>query len=411
MSGAWRVQPPPCRPARSLVAARASAQQPAAPKGRDPRRRTGAAASTAEYRVSAPSCLALRPPGLLQTPRPNAIYATILPQELLRELEALGEAELAAWAAAHRDRLSLSFLGWLSEEELASAAEEPPRQQALWELGSRLMALREGLSPVANDVLQAELRAAALSCSGTDSCSSAEEADDAAADTADAQRRQEWLRGAAAQQAQRAQQGAPPAALATPSFASAVQRTAALGLSPEGMVLFEQQAAALEAVVGTSRARSLTEVIGRAKVQDARQMQRLAESDAAVSAARVASMLLEAVAAGPAAHATAACACCPALRHLALPQPECMPRHVPAPPWWIRHSITCTLLHSHSQVRILDVLLSVHDRQARAAMLPDAFTPPGSTAGVRCRQPALWLPSCLVAEQHSVALQTVLLLC
>ncbi len=150
------------------------------------------------------------------------------------------------------------------------------------------MALREGLSPVANEVLQAELRAAALSCSGADSSSSqssGEEAGDAAGeetDAADAQRRQQRLQDAAAQQAQHAQQDA-PAALATPSFASAVQRTAALGLSPEGMVLFQQQAAALEAVVGTSRARSLTEVIGRARVQDARQVQRLAESDAAVS--------------------------------------------------------------------------------------------------------------------------------
>lgn len=207
-------------------------------------------------------------------------------QELLRELEALGEAELAAWAAAHRERLSLSFLGWLSDEELASAADQPQRQQALWELGSRLMALREGLSPVANEVLQAELRAAALSCSGTDSSTGGSGTDEAAPseeDAADAQRRQQWLQEAAAQQAQRAQHGA-PAALATASFASSVQRTAALGLSPEGMVLFEQQAAALEAVVGTSRAKSLTEVIGRARVQDARQVQRLAESDAAVSA-------------------------------------------------------------------------------------------------------------------------------
>lgn len=33
------------------------------------------------------------------------------------------------------------------------------------------------------------------------------------------------------------------------------------------------------------------------------------------------------------------------------------------------------------QVRILEVLLSVHDRQARADMLPEAFTPPSSSAG------------------------------
>ena len=34
-----------------------------------------------------------------------------------------------------------------------------------------------------------------------------------------------------------------------------------------------------------------------------------------------------------------------------------------------------------AQVRILDVLLTVQEREERAAMLSDAFTPPGSTAG------------------------------
>ena len=304
------------------------------------------------------------------------------PQELLRELEALGEAELAAWAAANRERLSLPFLGWLSDEELEAAAGEPQRQQALWELGSRLMALREGLAPVANEVLQAELRAAALRCSGDDSSGSGTEGEQggaAEADAADAQRRQRRLQDAAHQQAQRAQQGA-AAPLASPSFASAVQRTAALGLSPEGMQLFQQQAAALEAVVGTSRARSLTQVIGRARVQDARQVQRLAESDAAVRwhamwdlQTGLARCHMPELAAGKGCWrglprhriCRAFLACRPqTLVTLLLPLPRFR-----LPP--------C----GTAQVRILEVLLSVHDRHARAAMLPDAFTPPGSTAG------------------------------
>ena len=205
----------------------------------------------------------------------------------------MDDGALAAWAAAHRERLSLPFLGWLSEEELAARGEE--RQQQLWELGSKLMALREGLSPVGNDVLQAELRAAAARrCSPGSSASSSDAEDAAAAAAAGAGSSERAQQGAAppAQQQQQQQQQAqqqqqqqaPGAALATPAFVSTVQQTAALGLSPEGMVLFEQQAAALEATVGISRAKSLTEVIGRARVQDERQLQGMADADAAVSA-------------------------------------------------------------------------------------------------------------------------------
>ncbi|PSC70751.1 hypothetical protein C2E20_5944 [Micractinium conductrix] len=229
-------------------------------------------------------------------------------QELLTELRGLDDGALAAWAAgANRERLSLPFLGWLSDEELAASADEPDEQQALWELGSKLMALREGLSPVGAEVLQEELRAAALRCSGMAPPAAAGEGQG----DGDAVDRPQDAGQPAASASQQQQQSA---ALVTPAFSSSVAATAALGLSPEGLSLFQQQAAALEAVVGTSRARSLTEVIGRARVQEGAQVQGLAEADAAL--------------------------------------------------------------------RILDVLLSVTERDERAAMLPDAFTPPGSTAGV-----------------------------
>ena len=202
-------------------------------------------------------------------------------QELLSTLQALSDLELAAWAAQHRERLSLPFLGWLSEEVLAASSDEPDHQQQLWELGSKLMALREGLSPVGNEVLQAELRAAALRCSsggGSGGSGGGDGSDDEEEEEGGQQRRRQDAR-----QPPAAAAAAASTALATPAFSSAVSAAAALGLSPEGMSLFQQQAAALEAVVGTSRATSLTEVIGRAKVQDQRQLKGLAESDAAVS--------------------------------------------------------------------------------------------------------------------------------
>lgn len=194
-------------------------------------------------------------------------------QDLLSTLQTLGDDELAEWAAQHRQRLTLPFLGWLSDEELAASSADPDQQQRLWELGSKLMALREGLSPVGNEVLQAELRAAALRCSCSGSM------DDGDDDSGDEEEGNAGSTAGAGEDAQRQQQ---QAALASPAFSSAVQQIAALGLSPEGMVLFQQQAAALAAVVGVSRARSLTEVVGRAKVQSQRQLHSMAEADAAV---------------------------------------------------------------------------------------------------------------------------------
>ena len=210
----------------------------------------------------------------------------------------LPDEELAAWGAANRDRLTLPFLGWLANEELAAAGGE--QQAALWALGSKLMALREGLSPVGLEVLQEELRAAALractagdASSSSSSTSSGEEEDDD-----DGPHESLRLQGPAAAAAA-VLAAAPPgyfgAAAAAMQQSSFAEATAGMGLSPEGLALFQQQAAALEAVVGASRARSLTEVIGRARVaadpegrgrqggEQRRQLDRLASADAAVS--------------------------------------------------------------------------------------------------------------------------------
>ena len=195
------------------------------------------------------------------------------------------------------------------------------------------MALREGLSPVGNEVLQAELRAAALRRSGSPDGGGSSAGEQAAPE-------------AGRSRPQDVQQ---LALLAAPAFSSAVQQTAALGLSPEGMSLFQQQAAALEAVVGVSRARSLTEVIGRAKVQTSQQLYSMAEADAAVSAAARGAAPVSGCAAARVAWAGST----------ARPLPLC------------------------AQARILEVLLTVPEREDRAAMLPDAFTPLGSSAGAR----------------------------
>lgn len=75
------------------------------------------------------------------------------------------------------------------------------------------------------------------------------------------------------------------------SLASVVRSTAALGLSPEGMQMLQQQAAALETVLGQAKARSLVELMGRARVGDVPRMGRqLAYADAA---RRILEVLLE----------------------------------------------------------------------------------------------------------------------
>jgi hypothetical protein len=223
---------------------------------------------------AAPRCRAPR--------RPAAARAAAAPPrhvELLAELCALDAAALTAWAADNRARLSLDFLGWVAERGEAEGEGGAAERAALDALGGRLMALREGFEPASAAALQAGFARAA-----------AEAAERRGADD-----------GAAA--------GGDLPALAPAARAAA----AALGLGPAALVAVQAQAEALEAVVGASRARSLTEVLGRARVDAPGQAARLAGADAAG--------------------------------------------------------------------RILEVLLGVEGRAARAALLPDAFAPPAEGVG------------------------------
>lgn len=99
---------------------------------------------------------------------------------------------------------------------------------------------------------------------------------------------------------------------ASSAFLTVVKQTAELGLSPEGMALLHQQAVALESIVSTSRAHSLTEVIGRKKIETQEEQQNILNMTAQIDVAN----------------------------------------------------------------RILEVLVGIPDRQERAALLGDAFTPP-----------------------------------
>eukprot|EP00887_Chlorella_sp_A99_P007854 scaffold20.g7854.t1 len=212
------------------------------------------------------------------------------PQELLGSLRGMDEAALAGWAAANRERLTLAFLGWLAAEE--AAASSTGAREELWELGSKLMALREGLAPVSMERLQSELRGAALAAAAGSSAEGEEGGGTGGSGPG----------------------GGGALATARPAGLGAVaRRTAALGLSPEGLALLQQQAAALEAVVGSRRAVALTEVIGRKTVAPGEGLEAATQADEAT--------------------------------------------------------------------RILEVLLSIPDREQRAALLPDAFTPPAAADG------------------------------
>ena len=191
----------------------------------------------------------------------------------------MSEPALDTWVSDHVDSLSIDFLSWVAVQE--TAAEGSHRQQ-IGELGGKLMALREGF-PL---------------------CSSPEETKPAVSLDANTlpQTPAAGLPVASSHHVQR--------------LSEAVCSSAALGLSLEGMKLLEQQAAALEATIGTTRARSLVEIIGRKRLEtseEAEQVELLAQ-----------------------------------------------------PPDAAR--------------RILEVLVQVDSKEERAAMLADAFTPPTGDA-------------------------------
>jgi hypothetical protein len=206
-------------------------------------------------------------------------FIAVFFQALLSTLQSMAEDDLESWVASNREQLTISFLGWVAEEE--ASAHPGPEQERLWDLGSRLMALREGLTPVSAAQLSKDLASAAKTTTKV--------------------AKQEF-----ASMTVKTSDSSP-----TPALAEAIRRNAALGLSLEGMELLEQQAAALEATMGTQRAQALTEIIGR------KEMSAVPPQDAFTN-------LLAADAAG----------------------------------------------------RILEVLLQIDSREDRAAMLPEAFTPP-----------------------------------
>jgi hypothetical protein len=169
---------------------------------------------------------------------------------MLRTFRAMNDEDLASWVASHRDDVTLSFLQWVADQEERA---EGPEKHALWHLGSKLMALREGLSPlstaqlsdeVASVAAKEEARLHADDASGTQLANLHNNKDDT-------------------------------------RIAATMRSTAALGLSIQGMQLLQQQAMALDATMGAHRARVLTEILGRATVTSSRQIQRLAEADAA----------------------------------------------------------------------------------------------------------------------------------
>lgn len=206
-------------------------------------------------------------------------------QDLVNHLVSLDTPSLASWARDNRDHITLDLLGYIADKEQMSTTKKYDNEHnRLWTLGSTLMAAREGLEPMNAEQLLEELRLAA------------EET---------ATQQAESTRVTSTQQNNNKQ-------ASSSAFPTVVKQTAELGLSPEGMALLHQQAVALESIVGISRARSLTEVIGRKKIETQKEQQNILNMTAQVDVAN----------------------------------------------------------------RILEVLVGIPDRQERAALLGDAFTPP-----------------------------------
>ena len=79
------------------------------------------------------------------------MYSTLRrAQELIAELQSLDEEALCDWAVANRGALTLELLSHIAHVQSQADA---TAKEKLWALGSKLMALREGLGGSASVVL------------------------------------------------------------------------------------------------------------------------------------------------------------------------------------------------------------------------------------------------------------------
>lgn len=152
-------------------------------------------------------------------------------QGLLASLGQLSNEDLEDWAHENREKLTIGFLSWIAEE-LNEAQEEVERQR-LWELGGKLMAIREGFSPAATPTLTDVASTTPTTAAPTILESGVEASLQAGGKLGNL--------------------------LKTGPSA----KTSPISLSVEGMRLLEQQAAALEVSLGATKAQALTEILGR----------------------------------------------------------------------------------------------------------------------------------------------------
>ncbi|CAD7698792.1 unnamed protein product [Ostreobium quekettii] len=131
-------------------------------------------------------------------------------QDLARELEDLDNSGLHSFLQRHRDRVTLEFLNWLSESSHSNGH--------LWSLGGRLLAAREGLEPVSH----------------------------------------ECLRDAVGQQVEEK--------LGPASSELFMKQSAPLTV--EGLQAMERQARELESLTQEARRRSVTQIVGRKRLND-----------------------------------------------------------------------------------------------------------------------------------------------
>jgi len=151
-------------------------------------------------------------------------------QGLLSSLGQLSNEDLEDWAHENEEKLTIGFLSWIAEE-LNETQEEVERHR-LWELGGKLMAIREGFSPAATSKL--------TDVASTTPTIAAPELESGIEASLQAGGKTGHL-------------------LKTGPSAE----TSPISLSVEGMRLLEQQAAALEVSLGATKAQALIEILGR----------------------------------------------------------------------------------------------------------------------------------------------------